>query len=160
MPTNIPLDGRLPSQNPFPGTVFSFTGTEMLYIVSPGNNTQGQSYNITTGLLAQYFSAFPSLNPTFIKTAEAYNSQATDTRILLQLSPAGVVTITMLASASYAQPILIKDVAGNLSNTNTTTISFSSGQSADGLTSIVMQTPYEGIWLNPLSTGGFYITQA
>jgi hypothetical protein len=153
----IPVDGRLPSQNSLPGIP---TGGEVMYIVSPGNNQQGQSYKVTTAVLAAYFASFPTLAPTFITTAEAYASQSTDTRILLDLTVAGVVTITMLPSAQYSQPILIKDVAGNLSAINTNTISFSSGQSADGFTSIVMQTPYEGIWLNPLSTGGFYVTAA
>jgi hypothetical protein len=154
---SIPSDGRLTSLNSFTGTL---VGTELWYMVSPGNAAQGQSFNIITNVMANYFASFPTLNPTFIKIAESYSSQATDTRILVDLTIAGIVTITMLPSVSYIQPVLIKDIAGNLSSVNTTTINFSSGQTADGLTSIVLQVPYSGIWLNPLTAGGFYITQA
>jgi hypothetical protein len=153
----IPQDGRLTSQNILTGTLL---GTEVMYIVSPGNAAQGQSYQITTATLAAYFAGFNTSTPTIIKTGSSYPSVSTDTRILMDLTVATPFTITMLASTNYSQPILVKDIAGNLSGTDTLTINFSGGQTADGETSIVLTTPYDGIWLNPLAAGGFYITQA
>ena len=151
----IPADGRLTSQNILAGPL---TGTEVMYIVSPGNAAQGQSYQITTAVLATFFGSFSF--PTIIKTGSSYNSVASDTRILMDLTVVTPFTITLLNSSSYTQPILIKDIIGNLSGTNTVTINFSGGQLADGLSSIVLTTPYDGIWLNPLAAGGFYVTQA
>jgi hypothetical protein len=152
-----PLDGRITSLSLLTGTL---TGTEVMYIVSPGNAQFGNSFQVTINLLAGFFGSFPTLNPTLIKSGASYASVPTDFRILVDLTVAGALAITMLPSAQYTQPILIKDIAGNLSNVNATTITFSSAQTADGATSIVMQTPYEGIWLNPLAAGGFYVTAA
>jgi hypothetical protein len=76
----------------------------------------------------------------------------------MNLTVAAPFTITMLPSASYFQPILIKDIAGNLSGTNTLTVNFSSGQTMDGVASLVFSSPYQWIWLNPLASGGFYET--
>lgn len=154
--TVIPIDGRLPSQNTLSGPL---TGGEVMYIVSPGNNAQGQSYQITTNVLALFFASFPTLAPTFIKSGSVYASVPTDTRILVDLTVPGVLGITMLPSAQYIQPILIKDIAGNLTNVDTATITFSGGQTADGQASIILSNAYAGIWLNPLANG-FYLTNA
>ena len=151
----VPSDGRLTSQNVLSGPL---TGSEVMYIVSPGNATNGQSYQITTSVLATFFNSFFPLNPTIVNAT--YASVATDTRLLVELSPVSPITITMLSSSSYSQPILIKDVNGTISSVDTVTIDFSGGQTADGLTSITLQTAYAGIWLNPLTSGGFYITNA
>ena len=129
-----------------------------MYIVSPGNQEQGLSYQITTSVLAQFFSAYPSANPTII--TKSYSSVVTDTRILIELSPIVPITVTMLPSSSYAQPILIMDVAGTVTSVDTVTINFSGGQTASGQSSILLQNAYAGVWLNPLPSGGFYITQA
>jgi len=151
----IPLDGRLTSQNLLSGPL---TGGEVMYIVSPGNVAQGNSYQVTTLTLASFFNSYYFLNPTIVSTT--YNSVATDTRLLVELSPVNPITITMLASSSYSQPILIKDVNGTVSAIDTVTIDFSNGQTADGETSITLSNAYAGIWLNPLASGGFYITNA
>lgn len=153
----IPLDGRLTSQNILTGPL---TGGEVMPIVSPGNATQGNSYQVTTLILAQFISTFIALTPTTITSGSTYNSVATDTRILVNLGVAGALGITMLPSSNYLQPILIKDIAGNVSSGSITTISFSSGQTADGLSTIQLQNAYAGIWLNPLASGGFYLTAA
>jgi hypothetical protein len=157
---NIPQDGRLTSFNTLTGTL---TGSEVMYIVSPGNAVSGLSYQVTTQTLGIYFASFLSSNPTVIKTGTSYNSINSDFRILMDLTVAAPFTVTLLPSAQYTQPILIKDVAGNISSINTITIGFSGGQTADGLSSVVLQIPYEGIWLNPYPAAvgnGFYVTQA
>lgn len=151
----IPIDGRLPSQAILAGPL---TGGEVMYIVSPGNNTQGQSYQIPTSTLATFFNSFFPLNSTIVETT--YNSVATDTRLLVELNPVNPITITLLPSSSYSQPVLIKDVNGTVSAIDTVTIDFSSGQTADGLASITLSNAYTGIWLNPLASGGWYLTNA
>ena len=151
----IPLDGRLTSQNVLTSPLDS---TSVVPIVSPGNATSGNSYQVSLATLATFFGGFSS--PTIIQTGTTYPSVGTDTRILMDLTVPAAFTITILSSASYTQPILIKDIAGNLSAVDTLTTNFSSGQTADGLSTIVLSNPYAGFWLNPLASGGFYLTAA
>lgn len=153
----IPTDGRLTSQNVLTGTLDS---TAVMPIVSPGNVTAGNSYQVSLAILAGFFSSFYFLTPTIITAGATYNSVATDTRILSNLGIAGALGITMLSSANYTQPILIKDIAGNVGAGSILTITFSGGQLADGLSSIQLQNAYAGVWLNPLVSGGFYVTSA
>ena len=153
--TTVHLDGRLTSQNVLTGVLDS---TSVLYIVSPGNAAAGNSYQVSLATLATFFGSFGT--PTIVKTGTTYASIATDTRILMDLTVAAPFTITMLASSSYTQPILIKDITGNVDGTNTLTVNFSGGQLADGESTIVLTNAYAGFWLNPLATGGFYITSA
>jgi hypothetical protein len=150
-----PLDGRLTSQNILTGPLDS---TAVLYIVSPGNATAGNSFQVSLSTLGTFFGSF--INPTILKTGTSYASVGTDTRILLELSAASAFTITLLASSSYTQPILVKDVFGTVSESDELTILFSNGQTADGQTSVVLRDAYAGIWLNPLTAGNWYLTAA
>lgn len=154
----IPLDGRITSQNILTGPL---DGTAVIYIVSPGNAANGNSYQVSLNTLATFFGSFGT--PIVITAGATYNSVATDTRILIDLTAAGALSIVMLASTSYSQPVLIKDVKGNVDPTHIATITFSGGELADGQASIPLQTAYAGVWLNPLPAsvgGGFYITAA
>jgi hypothetical protein len=150
-----PLDGRLTSQNILTGPLDS---TAVLYIVSPGNATAGNSFQVSLSTLGTFFGSF--INPTILKTGTSYASVGTDTRILLELSAASAFTITLLSSSSYTQPILVKDVFGTVSESDELTILFSNGQTADGQTSVVLRDAYAGIWLNPLTAGNWYLTAA
>jgi hypothetical protein len=132
--------------------------TALVEIVSPGTAAAGVNYSITSLALAALLNGAQFGAPTIIKAGPSYASVATDTRILSNLTLAGALTVTMLASSSYAQPILIKDIAGNVSAVNTLTINFSGGQLMDGLPSVTLTSPYQWIWLNPLASGGFYET--
>lgn len=148
----IPSDGRTTSQNVLTSPLDS---TSVIDIVSPGNVSTGNSYQVSLATLAGFFGSY--YNPTFVKTT--YSSVATDTRLLVQLNPVNPIAITILPSSSYTQPILVKDTNGTVSAVNTVTIDFSGGQLADGQSSITLQNAYAGIWLNPLANG-FYITNA
>jgi hypothetical protein len=151
----VPLDGRTTSQNVLLGPL---DPTAVLDIVSPGNATEGNSFQVSLATLATFFGSF--INPTILKTGTSYASVGTDTRILLELSAASAFTITLLASSSYTQPILVKDVFGTVSESDELTILFSNGQTADGQTSVVLRDAYAGIWLNPLTAGNWYLTAA
>jgi len=145
--------GQMTDLPAYPGT---FDLTALLEIVSPGNAANGVNYAITPPQLAALI--FGSQSPTIITAGTSYVSVATDSRILSKLTVAAPFTLTMLASSSYTQPILIKDIAGNWSGTNTFTINFSAGQKMDGQSSLVFSSPYSWITLNPLASGGFYET--
>ena len=97
---------------------------------------------------------------TLVRTGPTYASVATDTRILCYVdtpSP-GPLTITLLASAEYKAPVLVKDLIGLASSTNPIDIVFSGGQLCDGLTTIPIRTDYGSYTLNPSPLGGWYLT--
>ncbi len=147
--------GQMTDLPAYPGTLDL---TALFEIVSPGTAAAGVNYNITTLQLAALLFGGQFSSPKIITTGTTYASVATDTRILSNLTVAAPFTLTMLSSASYTQPILIKDIAGNWGATNTFTINFSGGQHVDGLSSLVFSSPYQWTTLNPLAAGGFYQT--
>jgi len=153
----IPSDGRLTSQNPLTGTL---TGGELMYIVSPGTQGQGVSYKITTETLASFFAAFPVLNTEIITAGATYNVAPTDTRILVNKtlpSPTSIIFPTA-SSMQYPFPVLVKDIKGD-ADINPITITFSSGQLCDGLSSITLDTSYQWVTITPVPNGNsWYMT--
>ena len=82
-------------------------------------------------------------------------------RVLFDKS-AGAASFVMFGlSATYLGiPILVKDIKGDAA-TNNINISFSGGETADGLSNIVINVAFGAVWVNPLpGGGGFYITEA
>lgn len=149
----IPLDGRLPSQNVLTGDL---TGSEVMYIVSPGNNTQGQSYQIKTSTLAAYFSGFVYGTPTFVSSGSVYPSVPSDTRILVNKLISSATSVVLAPSPLYKAPVLVKDLKGD-AGTNPITVTFSSGQTLDGLSSVVINNPFGYFWFNPIQqANGWY----
>jgi hypothetical protein len=143
----IPLDGRLTSQNVFGGPL---VGTEVMYIVSPGNAAAGLSWQVTTGTLAAFFGAFPSFNREIITAGASYNALTTDTQIFVNKS-IGSATGILLPSASsmlYPDAILIKDAKGD-ANTPNITITFTGGQLCDGQASVVIDNNFGYVWITP-----------
>jgi len=158
----IPLDGRLTSQNILSGPL---NGQEVMYIVSPGTAAAGNSYQVTTDVLAAFFTAYQFLN-TEIITAGAtvispYLVQTTDTRILFNktLSSPSYATFPLAASMQYDQPVLIKDYKGDAA-TNNITISFTNGELCDGLSQVIINDAYGWVTVNPYPSGGggWYLT--
>jgi hypothetical protein len=158
----IPLDGRIPSQNPFPSPI---TGGGVLEYVWPGNNTAGNTYYVTDEQLAAFASAYPNLN-TEIITAGAtvispYLVQTTDTRILFNktLSSPSYAMFPLAASMQYEQPVLIKDYNGDAASNNIT-ISFTNGELCDGLSQVIINDAYGWVTINPYPSGGggWYLT--
>lgn len=153
----IPSDGRLTSQNSLTGTL---TGGEVMYIVSPGNPGQGISYQVTTNVLATFFSAYPFLNTEIITAGSTYNVAPTDTRILVNKTLSSPTSIIFPAVSSMVYPfsIVVKDMKGD-ADVNPITITFSSGQLCDGLASITLDTSYQWVTINPVPNGNsWYMT--
>jgi len=150
MAGNPPPDGRLPSQ---PLLTSTLGGLELMYIVSPGNNTLGVSYSITLDSLGAFFGAFPVLNTEILTSGSTYNVLPTDTRILVNKtlgSPTSIIFPPAL-SMQYPYGILIKDLKGDAA-TNPITINFTGGELCDGLTSgqISIQNPYGWVTIAPV----------
>lgn len=153
-----PPDGRIPS---LPSLNTTLVGSEMLYIVSPGNNLQGASYNITTSALAAFMASFPLLNTTEITAGASYNALTTDTTILALKTLGSATSIVLPSAAAMQYPfgIFIKDAKGDAA-TNNITITFTGGQLCDGLSSLVINNAFGWLKIVPLPGGaGWYQSQ-
>ena len=157
----IPLDGRITSQNVLGPPL---TGGEVMEIVAPGNAAQGNTYQVTTDIIAAFAAAFPLLNTELITSGATlgspYLAATTDTRILFRKT-IGSPSYAMLPQAStmqYGQAILFKDLNGD-AETNNITISFSNGELCDGLSEVVINNNYGWLTINPVPFGGsWYLT--
>lgn len=151
MASFTPLDGRLPSLQTLG---LPLTGGEMMYIVSPGNNAQGNSYNVLTSTLASFFAAFPALNRSVITSGATSGSpylvQPTDTQVVFDkaIGSASYARLPLAGSMTYPFPILFKDWKGDAA-TNAISLSFSGGQTCDGLTQVTIQNAFGWVWLAP-----------
>lgn len=157
----VPLDGRITSQNVLGPPL---TGGEVTIIVSPGNATQGNSYQISTAVLAGFFSSWSNLNTNTITSGATssgpYMVEPTDTRILFNktVGSASFAIMPKASSMIYPNGVLIKDLKGDAA-TNNITITFSNGELCDGLSQVVIDINYGWVTLNPIIFGGgWYIT--
>ena len=136
----------------YPGVV-DFTA--LMEIVSPGTAALGINYAISLAQLANIIGSGGS--PTIITSGSTYNSVATDTRILINKTVGGIITVNLLAASAYFQPVLIKDLKGDAA-TNNITVAFSG--TYDGIASpLTISTNYGFLWMNPLASGTWYGTQ-
>ena len=133
----------------YPGTV---DYTALMEIVSPGNASLGLNYGITIAQLALIIGSGGA--PTIITAGATYNSVQTDTRILVNKTVGSATAVTLLAAASYFQPVLIKDLKGD-ADVNPITVNFTG--TYDGIASpLTINTQYGFIWFNPLASGNWY----
>lgn len=144
----VPADGRITSLQTLTG---SLVGTEVMYIVSPGNAQLGSSYQITLDSLASFFGAAQFNNRVVIGNATTYNVQTTDTGILVNNTINQPISIVFPESATMVYPygILVKCLTGN-EDTYPITISFTGGELCDGLSTIPLGNPYAWTTINPL----------
>ena len=150
-----PTDGRLTSQNSLSGPL---TGGEVMWIVSPGNAAAGNTYQVSTGLLAEFFAAVPFLNTEIIlsvaSAASPYMVEGDDATILFNKF-AGAPSYAVLPLASsiiYQQPVLFKDIKGD-AFTNNITITFSNGELCDGQSTILITENYGWAQITPVPDG-------
>ena len=112
------------------------------------------------GLFDDYDTALSRLNAhRTITAAGAVTVLTTDSRILINKTVGAATSVVMPSSVTVVSPILVKDLKGDAA-TNNITITFTGGQLADGLASVVISVNYGAYWFNPLSSGGWYLTVA
>lgn len=154
--TFTPTDGRLTSLQ---ALNLPLTGDEVMEIVSPGNEAEGNNFQVTLDVLAAFFSSYPYLNTTIIETGATsgtpYIIQQTDTRILVDKTVGAATYIEApLAATMLSQfPVLIKDWKGD-APTNNITITFADPAGCDGQSSVVIDTAYGWVTINPDPGGG------
>lgn len=133
--------------------------TALIELVAPGSAALGINYAITILNLAALLNGAQYGAPTIITSGATYNSVAADTRILVNKAISSATSIVLLGSASYFQPVLVKDLKGD-SVADPITVTFSGGQTVDGQNSVVIAAGYGAWWFNPLASGGWYLTAA
>jgi hypothetical protein len=110
---NTPVDGRLTSQNIFTGP---FNGTEVMYVVSPGNVAQGKSYQFQVNTLAAFLATSPlRASASVYVAAPAALTPGTVTAEMLGLS-AGATIITPNATGQVAISIDGTVLVGSTTN--------------------------------------------
>ena len=159
MSLQAPADGQITSL-----TVLNLplNGGEVQEIVSPGNSAEGNSYQVTTAVLAAFYAAFPFLNTEIITAgatlASPYMVETTDTNILFNktIGSASYAKLSLSSSMAYPFPILLKDLKGD-AYMNNITINFTGGQECDGQTSVVINGAYGWVRIAPIPSGnGWY----
>ena len=157
----IPLDGRITSQNVLD---LALAGDEVLEIVSPGNAALGNTYQVTTAVLAAFFAAYPFLNTEIITAGATSISpflvETTDTRILFNklLASASFAVMPLSESMAYPFGVLFKDIKGD-ADTNPINITFTGGQLCDGLSTVQIANAYGWVTINPVPGGaGWFMT--
>lgn len=156
-----------PAQNPqlndfqggqmtdLPSFPFTVDLTALFEIVSPGNAANGVNYSITAANLGLLIGGAIYASPTFVTSGASYNSVVTDTRILVNKTVGSATSIVLALSAGYQLPVLVKDLKRD-ADSNPITVTFSGGQTMDGLSSVVINNPAGYFWFNPLAAGGWY----
>jgi hypothetical protein len=110
------------------------------------------------GLFDDYDTALTLLNgQRTVTAAGVVNVLTTDSRVLINKTVGAATSVVMPSSVTVVNPILIKDLKRDAS-TNNITVTFTGGQLADGLASVVIATDGGAYWFNPLASGGWYLT--
>lgn len=158
----VPTDGRITSQNILSGPL---TGGEVQEIVSPGNAALGNTYQITTAVLAAFYAGFPFLNTEVIlagaTSGSPYVVETTDTRILFKktIGAASYAACPLAASMIYGQSVFFKDLKGD-AGTNAITVTFTGGELCDGQSQLQITNPYGWFAITPTPGGGsWYVSQ-
>jgi hypothetical protein len=150
----VPVDGRLTSFSLFSGP---FDGSELFYIVAPGNAAQGNSFGVTADTVAAFMAAFPALNTTIITSgatlATPYPALPGDTKILFNKTLGSASYTMMPSSNTYGQTVLIKDIKGD-AFTNNITIQFPVGVTCDGQSALSINSNFGWIEITPIPSPG------
>lgn len=148
-----PLDGRVTSLQQW---LASLDGSEVMELVMPNNQATGANFQITTALLALYFSGFPYINNiTKVAQGSTYNVKTTDTRILVIAGSAAPTSLVfpLAATMLIPFPVLVKDWIGTAA-ANNINATFTSGELCDNEATVSIKNNYGWATINPTPGGG------
>lgn len=152
----IPTDGRITSQNVLAGPL---TGGEVQEIVSPGDASQGNTYQVSTYTLAAFYAGYTSLNVTVISDSGTagfpYMVEPNETEVMFnkEVGSASFAILPIANNMIYPNPILFKDLKGD-AFINPITLTFTNGELCDGKSQIVIDANYGWVTLAPSPLGG------
>ena len=145
--------GQMTDLPVFSGT---FDGTELFEVVAPGNEANGVNYRITSALLASLLTAVSS-QPVILQSGQfnapgnPYIVPITVTKVYVNKTPGEPTYIRFLAAAGYLADILVCDIAGT-ADVGNITVTFTSGELANGIAPIPIATAYGGFFFRPVTT--------
>jgi hypothetical protein len=140
----------------FTGT---FNGTEVFEVVAAPtgqtNPAAGVNYQITSALLAALLSnlgqtAVIITNGQYTSPASPYVPPIGVSRIYVSKTNVEATYIQFDLASSYLVEPLVKEIAGSAAPA--ITVTFTNAESADGNTSVPIQTPYGGYFFRPVSS--------
>lgn len=135
-----------------------FDGTELFEVVAPGNAAEGINYSVTALTLTQFVIGLIA-TPTFITDGadigDPFAVDPTMLRVLVNKTVGAATEIVLDPASTFQAPLLIKDLKGD-ADLNPITITFSGGDTMDGLTQVVINNPFGYMWFNPLAAGNWY----
>lgn len=149
---STPADGRITSL----ATLTLLDGTEVFYVVSPGNAQLGNSYQVTVTTLAAYLvTILPAPSIVQVTSGSSYNVVADAGRVLVNktIGSATSIVLPLAASMTFQTGVLVKDLKGDAVSNNIT-ITFTGGELCDGQSSIVLSNAYAWTTVNPKPGGG------
>lgn len=160
MPT-VPVDGRITSLS----SLTTIDGSEAMYIVSPGNAAEGNSFQVMPSVIAAYIMALIWADPVVITDgatgSSPYEVQPEDTVILVNKTASEATSILFpeASTMNTLSPVFIKDAKGDAATYNIT-LSFSSGELCDGATNLFIQVAYGWVTVVPYPGGGSWYQSA
>lgn len=95
--------------------------------------------------------------PTTFVTGSAYSILTTDYMVAVNRSPGGATVLQLPGSAGTGRPVIIKDYAGNVSETNSITIQ---NGTIDGASSYVITEPYGAVVLESMGGSNWSVVSA
>lgn len=139
-----------------PAYTGGFDATALFEIVSPGSPATAVNYSITMQLLAQLIATFPITTGTvyisngqFTNPASPYIPPAGTARIYIQKTVASPTYIQFATASTYLFEPIVADIGGVVDSAgNGVTVTFT-GQLADGLSTVLITTPYGGYIFRP-----------
>ncbi len=136
-----------------------FVGTECFPLIVPTTGTQFANYRITLAALTVAV-AGGAVAPTIITSGATlispYSVTGTEQQILVDKTVGAATGILLPLSASKTGPVFVKDLKGD-ALTNPISVTFSGGQSCDGLTTYPIDFNYACVWFFPLAAGGYFV---
>lgn len=140
----------------FPGP---FNGDELMEVVAPGNAEAGINYSVTIALLTQYIQNL-SFRPTFLTSGaddpgDPFPVDPTINRLLVNKTVGSATYLQLDLASTFRLPVLIKDLKGD-ANVNPIMVTFTGGETMDGLNQVVIENPFGYFWFNPLEAGNWY----
>jgi len=97
-----------------------------------------------------------SLNTTFVTTPGTYNSVVTDMVIAVEAAVTSIVLLPSAQMLATSSNLIICDATGNFGG-SPCTVTVSGGSLINGASSLVLSSNFQGVVLQPLSTGGYNI---
>lgn len=164
MPSNVPglpvwAGGQMTDLPAFNGTFF--VGTELMEIVSPGDELTSLNYAITTQQLGSLLVNLTTLSVIimdgqYTNPLAPYLVPATVGRVYVDKTLTEPTYVQLGLSSLQIPDVLVADIGGTQTGTDFIKVTFSAGETADKLApaEVDISTPFGGYFFRPVAARG------